>query len=171
MQNDEPEIMEYDQWRWHIQGRFPKDQLPEHGYVHIGMYLTWLIGRDLLDPEWVQKAGVRRAVAAVKEREQTGCALRDMTNGSLASDMLSEDGRAFTSAYYAPEYGYPSDYRRVFGRRADGYAVPDGWESYDRLAPLLDRRYGEWVSAGRPEYVPMPRLLGSLYRLLRPKGR
>lgn len=68
--------------------------------------------------------------------------LRDMANGSLASDMLSEDGRAFTSTCYAPEYGYPSDHRRVFGRGADGYAVPDGWESYHRRAPGGTNRRG-----------------------------
>jgi hypothetical protein len=152
-------VMEYDDWKLHVQGDFPKDQLPEQGYVHIGLYVAWLIQRDLMDPEWIARSGVRRVAEAIRQRRETACALRDMTAGRLASDMLSADGAAFTGAYYAPEYGYPRDYRRLFGRRADRYDVPDDWETYDRLAPLLDRRYAEWIAAGKPELMPLPSLI------------
>lgn len=154
-------VIEYDQWKWHIEGKYPKDQLPEQGYVHIGMYLTWLILNDLMDPKWVARSGARRAVAAVTDRRETGCALRDMTDGKLASDMLSGEGQAFTGAYYAPEYGYVRDYRGLFGRRADRYDVPDDWATYDRLARVLDDRFAEWVAAGKPELMPMPSLIPS----------
>lgn len=160
---------EYDDWKLHIQGAFPKDRLPEQGYVHIGLYVAWLIGKDLLDPDWVARSGVRRAVEAIKDRSDSACALRDMTEGRLASDMLSAQGAAFTGAYYAPEYGYARDYRRVFGRRADRYDVPDDWESYDRLAPVLERRYAEWIDGGVPELMPMPSLIPDWLALWRPK--
>jgi hypothetical protein len=171
MQSEEPSITEYDLWRWHTDGAFPKDQLPERGYVHIGVYLAWLINHDLLDPEWVARSGVMPAVAAIAARGETPCALRDSTGGRLASDMLTADGAQFTAAYYAPEYGFPRDWRWILGRRADRYDVPDEWETYDRIAPLIDRRYAAWVAAGRPELMSMPSLLPSWLTFWRSKGR
>ena len=38
---------------------------------------------------------------------------------------------------------------------------------YDFIAPRIDRRYRQWVGAGRPELMPMPRLLSLLMRLAR----
>jgi hypothetical protein len=171
MQSEEPSITEYDLWRWHTDGAFPKDQLPERGYVHIGVYLAWLINHDMLDPEWVARSGVTPAVAAIAARDEKPCALRDSTGGRLASDMLTADGAQFTAAYYAPEYGYPRDWRWILGRRADRYDVPDEWETYDRIAPLIDRRYAAWVAAGRPELMPMPSLLPSWLTFWRSKAR
>jgi hypothetical protein len=170
MEPEEPSVIEYDLWRWHTEGVFPKDQPPEHGYVHIGMFVVWLIDLDMLDPDWMSKSGVKSAVEAIRERRETPCALRDVTEGRLASDMLTAEGQGFAGAYYAPEYGYARDWHRVFGREADRYAVPDGWQTYDRIGPLIERRYREWIAAGRPEFMPMPRLLNALLRLVQPKG-
>lgn len=171
MQPADESIIEYDLWRWHTEGAFPKDQPPEQGYVHIGIFLAWLAHHDMLDPGWLSKSGTQRVVAAIREREGTPCALRDVTDGRLASDMLTAEGQGFAGAYYAPEYGYPRDWRRAFRRLADGYAVPDDWLAYDRIEPLIELRYQEWVAAGRPELMPLPRLLSLLLRFVRPRER
>ncbi len=152
-------MIEFDRWNWHTEGKFPTDRMPEQGYVHIGIYLVWLIRQDMLDPGWVASSGVSRAIAAINDGSECVTALRDMTDGALTSEMLSADGLAFTSAYYAPEYGYPRDWRHVFGGKADRYDVPDDWETYERIAPLIDRRHAEWIAAGRPELLPMPSLV------------
>lgn len=169
MNRETPQVIEYDVWRWHIGGNFPKNQLPEQGYVHIAMFVTWLVERDLLDAKWVARSGVQRAMAALEDRAETPCALRDMTDGRLASDMLSPEGQAFAGAYYAPEYGYARDWRNAFGRRADRYDVPDEWATFDRIAPTIDRRYGAWVASGRPELMPMPSLIPSFLAFWRAK--
>lgn len=163
--------LEYDAWRWHTEGNFPKDQLPEQGYVHIGVFVAWLASHDMLDADWVARSGVEKAVALMRDRRENVCALRDMTDGRLASDMLTAEGRGFTGAYYAPEYGYVRDWRKVFGKRADRYEVPDDWQTYDRIEPLVELRYHEWLDAGRPELMPLSRLLNLMLRFVRPKGR
>jgi hypothetical protein len=167
MNKETPEVLEYDNWTWHTQGAFPKDQLPQQGYVHIAMFLTWLIDRDMLDAAWVAKAGVKRAVSAIEDRSESPCALRDMTNGRLASDMLSPEGQAFAGAYYAPEYGYARDWRNVFGRKADHYAVPDEWPTFDRIRPIVDRRYQRWVADGKPELMAMAGFMGAFFAFWR----
>jgi hypothetical protein len=168
---EEQSVIEYDLWRWHTEGTFPKGERPEMGYVHIGMFVTWLVDLDMLDPDWMARSGVKDAVEAIRDRRETPCAMRDMTEGRLASDMMTADGQGFTGAYYAPEYGYARDWRKVFGRRADRYAVPDEWKTYDRIGPMIERRYREWIAAGRPELMPLPRLLSALLGLTRSRGR
>lgn len=167
----EPAAMEYDLWRWHTEGAFPKDQPPEQGYVHIGMFLVWLIDADMLDHEWAAGIAVSSPIESIRERKGSACALRDVTEGRLAGDMLGTEGQAFAGAYYAPEYGYVRDWNRVFGRAAAHYAVPGDWGTYDRIGPVIERRYHEWIAAGRPELMPMPRLLDFLLRLARPRLR
>jgi hypothetical protein len=167
----EPEAIEYDLWRWHTEGTFPADQSPEQGYVHIGMFVVWLVDAGMLDPEWAAGPDVSAAVASIHSRAGSPCALRDITDGRLAADMLGTEGQAFTGAYYAPEYGYVRDWNRVFGRAAARYAVPGDWETYDRIGPVIERRYHEWVRAGRPELMPMSRLLNLLLRLAQPRTR
>ncbi|HEX7591261.1 MAG TPA: hypothetical protein VF375_04860 [Candidatus Limnocylindrales bacterium] len=163
--------LEYDAWRWHTEGNFPKDQLPEQGYVHIGVFVAWLASHDMLDPDWVARSGVEKAVASMRDRRENVCALRDMTDGRFSSDMLTTEGQGFTGAYYAPEYGYVRDWRKVFGKGADRYKVPDDWQTYDRIEPLVELRYHEWMDAGRPELMPLPRLLNLMLRFVRPRGR
>jgi hypothetical protein len=167
MQPDDDQVLEYDLWSWHTEGAFPKDQPPEQGYVHIGIFVAWLVDHDMLDPGWSAKAGADQAVAAIRGRAGSPCALRDLTAGRFAGEMLTPEGRGFTGAYYAPEYGYPRDWRRAFGRRADRYDVADTWATYDWIEPLVDRRYREWVDAGRPELMPLPRLLSLLMSIAR----
>jgi hypothetical protein len=166
MQSDD-EVLEYDLWSWHTEGTFPKDQPPEQGYVHIGVFLAWLVHHDMLDPGWIAAAGADQAVAVIHGRTASPSGLRDLTEGRFAGEMLTAEGRAFTGAYYAPEYGYPRDWRRAFGRRADRYDVPDTWATYDWIEPLIDRRHREWVDAGRPELMPLPRLLSVLMKIVR----
>jgi hypothetical protein len=48
---------------------------------------------------------------------------------------------------------------------------PDGWETYDRIAPLIDRRHAEWVSAGKPELPPVPSLIPGWLAFWRTKPR
>jgi hypothetical protein len=155
-----------DDWRWHVEGEFPSGQVPEQGYVHIGVFVAWAIGRGLLDAGWAARAGLVSQVIAIAERAAEPCALREATDGRLAKEMLSEEGAAFAAAYYAPEYGYASDWRHLFGREADRYDVPCDWATFDRFAPVVDGRYASWKKAGRPELMPLPGLLGILLRLV-----
>jgi hypothetical protein len=166
-----PEILEYDVWSWHTQGKFPADQPAEQGYVHMGIFIAWLVFHDMLDTDWVAGAGVEDAVTAIHNRRGSVTALRDVTDGRLASDMLTGEGAAFTGAYYAPEYGYARDWRRVFGRGADRYEVPGDWDTYDRLEPLVELRYQQWIEAGRPELMPLTGPLSVLLRFFRPRIR
>jgi len=170
METSEPKESEfgvYDDWRWHVDGAFPAGRAPSQGYVHIGIFVAWLVRHGMLDEARAAGGEARPAIDAIADRRAAPTSLREPTEGRLAAEMLTTEGRAFTSAYYAPEYGYPRDWQRIFGRRADAYAVADSWETYDLVEPTLDERYAEWVSKGRPELMPLPGVfVGRLARWL-----
>jgi hypothetical protein len=157
-----------DDWRWHVEGAFPAGRAPEQGYVHIGLFVAWLAGHGLLDPGWVERAGLLDRTIELAERRAEPCSLLEGTHGRLTREMLGPEGAAFASAYYAPQYGYPSDWRRVFGRAADAYDVAGDWAAFERIEPVVNGRYEAWTKAGRPELMPLPGLLGALSRILRP---
>jgi hypothetical protein len=166
-QPNESDVGVYDDWQWHTGGAFPAGRPPEQGYVHIGIFAAWLVRHDLVDGDRIAELGGVQAVAGVVDRSGEIASLREPTGGRLAADMLTTEGRAFTGAYYAPEYGYPRDWQRTFGRRADRYEVPGTWESYDLIEPTIDKRYAEWIASGRPELIPVPGfLVGLLARWL-----
>jgi hypothetical protein len=160
-----------DDWRWHVEGAFPAGRAPEQGYAHIGLFVAWLAGHGLLDPDWVERAGLLDRTIALVERRADPCSLLDGTEGRLTREMLGAEGAAFAGAYYAPQYGYPSDWRQVFGRAADTYDIIGDWSAYDRIAPVVDGRFAAWAKAGRPELMPLPGVLGALSRILRPGRR
>ena len=154
----------FDDWQWHLAGSFPREGAPEQAYIHIGIFVAWLANHDLLATERI-RGDWAAEWTALRDRKAAPSALREPTQGQLTAEMLTPDGRAFASAYYAPEYGYARDWQRTFGRQAQTYDVPDGWETYARMEPVLDDRYSEWLHAGKPELMHLPGLIGRLARL------
>ena len=129
--------------------------------THIGMYLAWAVlaglGRD--DPG---DAMWSASVAALKQRSSTGGqVLSSFSDCKLMDSEFSAEGKAFTAAYY--DEAYVRDYQKVFqdqmprtGHETDDFCrVPDTWANFDRLKPLLDRRYATWkVSLGAAPAQP-----------------
>jgi hypothetical protein len=133
----------YDRLKWHVEAEsFPGSQPPEQGFVHIGMYLTWLVLHDLYDPEGLP----RKSVEEIKLRHATGCSLQKRLGGNLARERFSLEGTRFADFYYRAEQGYLHDFHETFGTAADEYAVPDSWETYAQIEPVIDRRYADWKS-------------------------
>ena len=133
---------------------FETDRLPnEAGGTHMGMYLAWAASRGLLDWDFDEAT-----LAPLLAREVTGSQLFfDRCDGKLTDDDFSDVGNAFTASYY--EAHFVADYGRVFadqipngGETTDDFcSVPDTWDNYDRLAPVLDERFAKWRQAQAPE--------------------
>ncbi|MCX7033187.1 MAG: hypothetical protein NT046_04335 [Arenimonas sp.] len=140
---------------------FETDRLPnEAGGTHMGMYLAWAASKGLLDWDFDEQT-----LAPLLAREVTGSQLFfDRCDGKLTDDDLNDVGNAFTASYY--DAHFVADYQRVFadqipngGETTDDFcSVPDTWENYDRLAPVLDQRFAQWrqaqTSAPRPVASP-----------------
>ncbi len=135
--------MKYDDASWHAQGEDGRRLPPGAGATHIGMFLAWTIFAGLasaLDDVW------REDVAVLKRRDVTpGAWLEHYCDGKFNDSMLSVEGNAFAESYYDDDGEYLRDYANALGAEVESlYEVADSWETYDKLAPVLDNRLAQW---------------------------
>jgi hypothetical protein len=111
------------------------------------MYLTWVIARRLHDPEFFAALpDGEHYLLQIASRKRTAMALRQTLDGTLPSEILSPEGQAFSDWYYADQHAeFLDDWVAEFGDDANMYAVPDSWETFDRIAPRIDARFDLWI--------------------------
>ena len=137
------DITVYDKAKWHYGGDYPTDLPTRNAFTHTGMFLAWLADRGLLSSEFAED--FHDDLRQLNERKITPGRLFEIVDGVLASDMLNDDGNAFSKTYYGPEDIYFRDYHATLGLNLPSdYHAPDSWENYDRLKATIDRRYIEW---------------------------
>ena len=128
---------------WHYGGKYPQGLPPENGGTHIGIYLAWIINRDLGSDELQEYAGDR--LQSLRRREISG---RDILLSDLDekffSSLLSDEALLFTRDYYESDR-YVQDYADLLSGDLESlYHVADSWENYDTVAQRLDERFAEW---------------------------
>jgi len=141
-----PKIVVYDKATWHYEGDFPKDLPLKQAFVHIGLFLTWLVMRDLTSATFNEDFAAE--IAQLRRRKLTGPRLLKVADGVFASDMLNTMGNAFTRAYYYAKRGkYLEDYDDLLGADCPSlYHVRDTWANFDALRTRVDERFRSWLS-------------------------
>lgn len=130
----------YDKAKYHYYGDFPKKLSWGQAYVHTGMYLGWVIDNDLYSEDFKKESN--DLIQAFKERKKTGTQIYMLWDGTLASDMLNNEGNSFSIIYY--EKHYFKDYAILFKKLPSAYHVEDNWKNYDRLKKVIDKQYKRW---------------------------
>lgn len=131
---------------WHYSST-PAELPPENAGTHIGMYVAWIIHRQLAGKELILQTGDTHSW--VLAREVTG---RDLLftklEGQFFEQLLNAEGQEFTRSYYQTN-AYANDYDRVLcGDLPSLYHVADTWENFDKLTPVLDDRLAAWRALG-----------------------
>jgi hypothetical protein len=136
--------MKYDDATWHSGGDFPKDLPAKAGATHTGMFLAWAFLAGLAgeihveEPDFFDMLRGRSITPA--DFFLSAC------DGKFTDEDLNSEGNAFAAAYFDFEKGsYLADYEATFGK--DGptlYHAADTWENFDRIAPLIERRFLAW---------------------------
>lgn len=142
----------YDDASWHYEGGVPDNLADAAGATHIGMFVSWAILKGLAGS--IHTEDFPGMLNKLARREMTpGAWFISACGEKFTNEDLDRKGNAFVEAYYcdgdglnASIGGYLSDYASTFPECADLYAVPDSWESFDRLTPVLDRRFAVWDS-------------------------
>ena len=139
--------MKHDDASWHYGGdHFPEELPHEAGATHIAMFVAWCVlnglAGDLHTEEFADD------LESLRTRELTpGAWFLMVCDGKFTDEDVNEEGNAFAQAYYdAAKAGqYIFDYETVLGDSVPSlYHVPDTWDAYDRLAPVLKTRLEEW---------------------------
>jgi hypothetical protein len=140
--------LKYDDASWHYGGDFPKDLPNEAGATHTGMFVAWALLSGLSGSVHVEE--FPDDISKLRERSLTpGRFFLSICDGKFTDEDLNGEGNAFAEFYFDFEKGrFLDDYAEVlFGSLPSMYHVPDTWESFDKLKPVLDLRLKEWRGA------------------------
>jgi hypothetical protein len=135
----------YDKAKYHIEGDWP-NRLPEkQAYVFTGLFLGWLIDRELYSREFAEDWS--EEIRAFNARKLTGPEIYRRCDGALVDDMLSRQGNAFARAYFDFSKGkYLDDFNDLLGGDLPTlYHVKESWKNYDLLCVQIDKRYSAWL--------------------------
>jgi hypothetical protein len=119
-----------------------------HAATHIGIFLSWAAFNGLLN-EFHEKHSTE-ALAKLRRREITGRQFFEAVGKEqFAEKDLNVEGNAYAEHYYRNESGergaYFDDYKKLLAKGLPSFwHVPDTWESYDKMAPVISRRFDEW---------------------------
>ncbi len=132
----------YDSAKTHFLGNFP-DKLPiEQAYVHIGMYLGWIIEKELFSEYFEDEAEVQ--MLRFRRKEISCTILSEIWDGYLGYELFNKDGNMFTYYYYGGGL-YHRDYDEVLVKKLPSiYHVVDSWENYNDMKQRIDVRYSDW---------------------------
>jgi hypothetical protein len=143
--------MKYDDASWHYGGDFPEDLPESAGATHIALFVAWAMLNGLAGDLHVEAP---HEIEELRSRSATPVDwFIRWCDEKFTDEDLSAEGNAFALAYYASSSGlltspghYLADYEKTFAGVRDLYSVPSSWESYDRLTPVLARRFKAWSS-------------------------
>lgn len=132
----------YDNAKSHFLGNFP-DSLPiEQAYVHIGMYLGWVIDHDLYSEYFEDEADMQ--IFRFKRREISCTILSEIWDGYLGHELFNQTGNMFTYYYYGGGL-YRNDYDEVLVKKLPSiYHVSDSWDNYNELQSRITVRFNDW---------------------------
>lgn len=144
MQKESNEIQKvtYDKAKNHFLGNFP-DSLPiEQAYVHIGIFLGWIIDNDLYSEYFEEESEIQ--IYRFKNRQITCTILSEVWDGYLGYDLFNREGNMFAYYYYGGGL-YKKDYETVLAKNLPSlYHVKDSWENYELIVKVIDERFKEW---------------------------
>jgi hypothetical protein len=119
-----------------------------HAATHIGMFLAWALTKGLEND--YHRSKFPELTARLRSRAITGREFFEAAcQGKFSERDLSPEGNAFAEVYYRNESGergpYFEDYRKTLAADLPSFwHVEDTWENYDRIAPVIEKRYQAW---------------------------
>lgn len=126
-----------------------QEPLPKgHAGTHIGMFLAWAVHRGL-ENDWHRQHSAA-LLEKLRKREVTGRQFFEAACGDRFSERdLSPEGNEFAEYYYIDQAGqrglYFDDYKKTLVKGLPSFwHVADTWQNYDKLEPVITRRYEAW---------------------------
>lgn len=142
--------MKYDDASWHYSGDFPAGLPDEAGATHIALFLAWAVMNGLAGEYHTTDAADELALLRSRDITPTEWFIR-ACDEKFTDEDLNDEGNRFAMNYYGSGNGlhstdgsYLSDYCDAFPNASSLYEVEDSWDSFDALAPKLNRRLEDW---------------------------
>ena len=134
----------YDLAKNHFLGDFP-DSLPiEKAYLHIGIFMGWVIENKMYSDFFEEEASTE--IYRFNRREIGCIILAEIWNGALSHELFNNETNLFTFYYYAGGL-FKKDYIEVLVKSHKTiYHVEDTWKNFDKICERISERYTEWKS-------------------------
>jgi len=132
----------YDNAKNHFLGNFPETLPIEQAYVHIGMYLGWVIDNDLYSEYFEDEAELQ--IIRFKRRELGCTILSELWDGYLGYELFNREGNMVSYYYYGGGL-YRNDYEDLLaGALPSLYHVNDSWNNFDMISKRISQKHQEW---------------------------
>jgi hypothetical protein len=132
----------YDNAKSHFLGNFPESLPIEQAYVHIGIYLGWIIDNDLFSEYFRDEAETE--IYRFKRRELGCTILSEIWDGYLGYELFNDEGNMFTYYYYGGGI-YKRDYELILVKGLPSlYHVKDSWDNFGNISRVMDMRFKDW---------------------------
>ena len=133
----------YDLAKNHFLGDFPASLPIEKAYLHIGIYMGWVIENGLYSEYFEDEAS---SEIYRFSRREIGCIiLAEIWDGALSHELFNDKTNLFTFYYYAGGI-FKKDYTEVLvTSNKTIYHVDDSWENFDKISQRISERYEEWI--------------------------
>lgn len=134
----------YDLAKNHFLGDFPASLPIEKAYLHIGIYMGWVIDNELYSEYFEDEASTEIYRFT---RRDIGCIiLAEIWDGELSHELFNDEANLFTFYYYAGGI-FKKDYNEVLVKSHKTiYHVEDTWENFEALKKRMSERFEEWKS-------------------------
>ncbi len=132
----------YDIAKQRFLAHFPSILPIEQAYVHIGMFLGWMLENDLYSEEFEEEESLQ--ILRFKQREITCSILSAMWDGYLDEELFSKKGNDFLQYYYQSGK-YRQDYQNTLVNGLNSmHQVADTWENYEKIAEVVSQKFKNW---------------------------
>jgi hypothetical protein len=137
-----------DDARKHFLNNYPSDIPIEQAYLHIGVFLGWVIDQELYSAKFKQECETQ--IFRFKKKDTSPVILGEIWDGFIFEEQLKPEAKAFTREYYYSGT-YLKDFKETLAAELPSiYYVKDTWENYQTMRQRLDERYAEWKSKPKP---------------------
>jgi hypothetical protein len=132
----------YDLAKDHFLGDFPPSLPIEKAYLHIGIYMGWIIENGMYSDFFQEEASTE--IYRFKRREIGCIILAEIWEGALTHKLFNEQANLFTFYYYAGGI-FKRDYTDILVKPLKTiYHVEDTWDNFDKMSLCISDRYVEW---------------------------
>jgi len=127
-----------------------------HAATHIGFFLAWAALHELLNEYHEQHS--TELVNRLRARQITGREFFEAAcKEQFAERDLNVDGNSFAEHYYRDPAGqrgaFFADYKKVLAAGLPSFwHVADTWENYEKLSPVITKRYEAWKNPPRKRW-------------------
>lgn len=132
----------YDNAKNHFLGNFPESLPIEQAYLHIGMFLGWIIENELYSEYFEEEAGTE--IYRFMRRELSCTILSEIWDGYLGHELFNHEGNLFAYYYYGGGI-YKKDYEKILAEELPSiYHVEDTWANFDKIKDKITERFEDW---------------------------